>query len=96
MNNKELLAALAKKTNMTSDQVSEFINDFNQAVTQVLEKNDTIMISNFGTFEVRKKLEKITFNPATKERVITPPKLAVAFKASDTLKDRFRNNIDEE
>jgi len=50
-------------------------------------------IQGFGAFEVRKKEERISVNPVTKQRMLVPPKLTLAFKPSSTLKERIKKNI---
>ena len=41
-----------------------------------------------GTFEVKKKLERVLVNPATKQRMLVPPKMVVSFKPNTGLKDK--------
>ncbi|EXY65380.1 HU family DNA-binding protein, partial [Bacteroides fragilis] len=47
----------------------------------------------FGTFEVKKKAERIVINPVTKLRLLVPPKLVLAFKPSPILKDKFKETF---
>ena len=50
----------------------------------------TVAIQGFGTFEVRKKLERISINPATQQRMLIPPKLVLTYKPSAILKEKFK------
>lgn len=59
-------------------------------VTQQLQEGNIISIQGFGTFEVKKKAERISINPATKLRMLVPPKLVLGYKPSSTLKDKFK------
>jgi len=59
-------------------------------MTQQLQEGNTITVQGFGTFEVRKKIERITINPVTKLRMLIPPKLVLAYKPSNVLKDKFK------
>ena len=59
-------------------------------MTQELQDGKTITIQGFGTFEVKKKLERITVNPATQQRMLIPPKLVLTYKPSITLKEKFK------
>ena len=59
-------------------------------MTQELQDGNTIAIQGFGTFEVKKKLERITVNPATQQRMLIPPKLVLTYKPSITLKEKFK------
>jgi DNA-binding protein HU-beta/integration host factor subunit alpha len=54
-------------------------------------EGDSVIINNFGTFEVKKKLERIIVNPATGQHMLVPPKLVLGFKQSDSWKTEMRN-----
>ena len=64
------------------------IETFSKALSEKLEEGDSFAIQNFGNFEIKKKLERIIVSPTTKQRMLVPPKLIIAFKASNTLKDK--------
>jgi nucleoid DNA-binding protein len=37
---------------------------------------------------VKKKLERVLVNPATKQRMLVPPKMVVSFKPNTGMKDK--------
>ena len=59
-------------------------------MTQQLQDGNTVAIQGFGTFEVRKKLERISINPATQQRMLIPPKLVLTYEPSAILKEKFK------
>lgn len=59
-------------------------------ITQELQEGNTVVLQGFGTFEVKKKMERVTINPVTKQRLLIPPKLMLSFKPSTSLKERFK------
>ena len=59
-------------------------------MTQELQDGNTISLQGFGTFVVKKKLEGISVNPVTQQRMLIPPKLVLAYKPSVTLKEKFK------
>ena len=59
-------------------------------MTQELQDGNTVAIQGFGTFEVKKKLERISINPLTQQRMLIPPKLVLTYKPSVTLKEKFK------
>lgn len=59
-------------------------------MTQELQDGKTITIQGFGTFEVKKKLERVSFNPVTQQRLLIPPKLVLTYKPSISLKEKFK------
>jgi DNA-binding protein HU-beta len=61
-----------------------------EVMTEQWQNNDSILIQNFGSFEIKKKLERISVNPVTKQRLLVPPKLVLTFRPSNVLKDKFK------
>lgn len=61
-----------------------------QEITERLCDEDVIMVSGFGTFETRKRLERVLISPATGQRMLVPPKIVVNFKLSNTLKAKIQ------
>lgn len=59
-------------------------------MTRQLEEENVISVQGFGTFEVKKKAERIAVSPTTKQRMLVPPKLVLAYKPSTLLKDKFK------
>lgn len=59
-------------------------------MTRQLEDGNAISIQGFGTFEVKKKAERISVNPVTRQRMLVPPKLVLTYKPSASLKDKFK------
>lgn len=59
-------------------------------MTQGLQEGNIVTIQGFGTFEVKKKAERITVNPTSKQRMLVPPKLVLAYRPSGQLKEKFK------
>ena len=89
MNNKEFIAELAKRTGRSLKETSALMAGLTAELTAQLEDEATVSITNFGNFEVRKKLERVVVNPGTKQRMLVPPKMVLNFKPSTTLKDKL-------
>ncbi|MBF1080992.1 MAG: HU family DNA-binding protein, partial [Prevotellaceae bacterium] len=52
-------------------------------------------LSNFGTFEVKKRLERIVVNPSTQQRMLVPPKLVLSFKPVTAIKENLKRTDDD-
>lgn len=89
MNNKEFIALLAEKTGASIKETTSLMSSFTTEISSQLEEGSNIAISGFGNFEVKKKLERVLINPATKQRMLVPPKLVLSFKPSTVLKDKL-------
>ena len=59
-------------------------------MTDELEDENVIAIQNIGSFEVRKKQERVVVNPATQQRMLVPPKLVINFKPSASFKEKMQ------
>ena len=86
MNNKEFIADLANRTKLGSREVGSLVNATVSAIIGELTEENTIAIPGFGSFEVKKKLERVLVNPTTKQRMLIPPKMTVNFKPNTSLK----------
>lgn len=90
MNNKEFTSQLATRLGYTFKDTSELISSLLSDMTLELEEGNSITIQGFGSFEVKKKAERISINPATKQRMLIPPKLVLSYKPSNNLKEKFK------
>lgn len=90
MNNKEFIADLATKLDEKAKETQRLASIFSSVFAESLEEGDSLSLQGFGTFEVKKKLERIVTNPTNKQRMLVPPKLALSFKPSNILKDKIK------
>ena len=86
MNNKEFTSELAERLGYTIKDTSELIGSLLSDMIQELEEGNVIAVQGFGSFEVKKKAERIS----SKQRMLVPPKLVLSYKPSNTLKDKFK------
>ena len=90
MNNKEFISELSRRFVYTNKDTTQLVSSVISIMTQQLQDGNTVAIHVFGTFEVRKKLERISINPATQQRMLIPPKLVLTYKPSAILKEKFK------
>ena len=90
MNNKDFTSELSRRLGYTIKDTSELMSSLLSDMTQELQEGNVVTIQGFGTFEVKKKAERITVNPTTKQRMLVPPKLLLAYRPSGQLKEKFK------
>lgn len=90
MNNKEFISELSRRFVYTNKDTTQLVSSVISIMTQQLQDGNTVAIQGFGTFEVRKKLERISINPTTQQRMLIPPKLVLTYKPSAILKEKFK------
>ena len=90
MNNKEFIAEMARRMDLNTKDTSALVQGLCTVIEACLEDEDTISLPNFGTFEVKKKLERVVISPSTKQRMLVPPKMVIGFKASANVKEQLK------
>ena len=86
MNRKELIAALAAKTDITKTEADRHILALIEIISNTLAEGGKINLNGFGIFEVRERAARIGRNPRTGESIRIKPARVPAFKAGVTLK----------
>ena len=87
MNRAELIAAMAKKADLTQKDAEKALKAFTEVVADELKKGEKIQLVGFGTFEVGERAAREGINPRTKETITIAACKAPKFKAGKALKD---------
>ena len=90
MNNKEFISELSRRLGYSNKDTTRLVSSLLSVMTQELQDGSTVALQGCGTFEVKKKLERVSVNPATQQRMLIPPKLVLTYKPSITLKEKFK------
>ena len=88
MNKSELIAAVAKKTELTKKDTEKVVDALIEAVTDTVAKGQKVQLIGFGTFERRQRTARAGKNPRTGEAIKIPASYAPAFKAGKAFKDK--------
>ena len=87
MNKTELVAAIAKKTELSKKDAEKALKAFTDVVAEELKKGEKIQLVGFGTFEVSERAAREGRNPSTGATMKIPASKAPKFKAGKALKD---------
>ena len=87
MNKTELVAAIAKKTELSKKDAEKALKAFTDVVAEELKKGEKIQLVGFGTFEVSERAAREGRNPKTGEAMPIPASKVPRFKAGKGLKD---------
>lgn len=96
MNNKEYINELARRSSYTQEVTRKLVHDVVAEMTDRLGESETVSIAGFGSFEVKKRLERILVNPSTKQRMLVPPKLVLSFRPVASVKEKLKNGGEED
>lgn len=90
MKHKDLLKAISQETGLEADLVQQMSQDLITSMVDILANGDSLSVQGFGSFEVKKKDERLSVHPQTKQRVMIPPKLVPVFRPGSNLKSKFK------
>ena len=87
MNKTELVAAIAKETELSRKDAEAAVKAFVDVVANELKKGEKVQLVGFGTFEVSERSAREGRNPQTGETMTIEASKAPRFKAGKALKD---------
>lgn len=91
MNKAELAVRLAVKMDLAKKTAEDFVELFEQIVTQALLDGEEVTIAGFGTFSARTRSARMGVNPRNPSEKIHVPAVRVPkFKAGKALKDALK------
>lgn len=90
MDNKTLIDTLSKELNVSRDTVVDLIDGLSDSMGECGSELDTVNIAGFGSFEPKKRVERVALHPASGKRLLIPPKIVMTFKPSTALKQEIR------
>ena len=90
MNKAELVALVAEKVDLTKKATEEVIDTLFDTIAETLETGEKVVISGFGTFEIRTRVARTGLDPRTGERISIPQQKTPAFKTGKVLKNMVR------
>jgi len=87
---RELIEVVAKKANLTNKASRDSIQAFINSIRDALKRGEKVVITGFGTFSVRQRVERIGRNPKTGEKITIAARKAPGFTPGKTLKKVVR------
>lgn len=90
MNKTELISIVADKANLSKKVAEETIDALFDTIQETLTTGEKVVVSGFGTFEVRTRVARTGRNPRTGEDISIPGQKSPAFKAGKSLKDSVK------
>ena len=90
MNKTELVSRVAEVSGLTKKDSEIALNSMLGAIQESLVAGEKVVLTGFGTFEVRDRKASVGHNPRTGESISIPAQKSPAFKAGKVLKDAVR------
>ena len=92
MDYKTFLETLSQRVNAGKDETSEMVASLCDVLIDTSLEGDSVAFPGFGSFEPRKREERIALHPSTGKRMLIPPKITLTFRPSTLLKQKVRNH----
>jgi integration host factor subunit alpha len=91
----ELADLLYEQVGLNKREAKDMVEAFFEEVRMALEAGDSVKLSGFGNFELRKKSERPGRNPKTGEEIPITARRVVTFHASQKLKSKVEAHFME-
>lgn len=96
MNKADLVYELAMKLDIPQYKSQQFLNAFEEVLTEALGKDDSLRLQGFGSFEPWEQAERLGRNPRTGVSCLIPSRVSVKFKPGKLLLEALntpKNNV---
>ena len=90
MDNKKLVETVAANLGRSDEDVSKLLEALAGVLRTRCGEMDCVYVPGFGTFEPKKRNERVMVHPSTGRRMLVPPKIVVGFKVSNVLKTKLK------
>ncbi|HEX6938270.1 MAG TPA: HU family DNA-binding protein [Longimicrobiales bacterium] len=91
MNKSELVDKLAERSDLSKKDARTVVDTLfdprDGILAAAMRRGDRVNITGFGTFEVRRRAERMARNPRTGQQMRVPASKAPAFRAGKGLKE---------
>ncbi|MCF8469833.1 MAG: integration host factor subunit alpha [Parvibaculum sp.] len=88
-----LSEAVYQEVGLSRNESAELVELVLAEISNCLANGDTVKLSSFGSFSVRKKGGRMGRNPKTGEEVPIKPRQVLVFRPSHVLKERINSAL---
>lgn len=82
----DLTEAVFQAVGLSRNDSAQMVEDMLEEISTALIRGETVKLSSFGTFAVRKKAQRMGRNPKTGDEVPIAPRRVLIFRPSHVLK----------
>lgn len=90
MNNKEYITELSRRTGYSQENTQRMVRCVLESIASTFDEGENVSVPDFGTFELKKRMERIVVNPSTGQRMLVPPKIVLNFKPASSVKNKMK------
>ena len=82
----DLIEAITEEVGLPQIECTDLLEDVLKMIADQLVEGEPVKVSNFGSFTVRHKGERVGRNPKTGEEVMISPRKVIVFRPSMKLR----------
>lgn len=91
MDNKTLIETASRRSGVSRKEATNMLAALAECVRDAAIQLDTVAIPSFGSFEPKKRAERVMSVPSSGRRLLLPPKITLGFKVATVLKQQLRD-----
>jgi DNA-binding protein HU-beta len=88
----DFIKAVAERANQSQKETKEIIDAAIEVITEALQRRERVVLTGFGTFEVRQRQARKGVHPQTRSKILIPATRVPGFSASSTLKNAVKDS----
>lgn len=92
MNKRQLISAIAKKTEIPKQDIELIIDQYHEIITNELASGRRVQLNNFGTYEIRLTKNRKFKNPKTDKEIVLNATIKPKFRYSCIVKEKIQNS----
>jgi DNA-binding protein HU-beta len=96
MQKTDFIVRVAEQTGVSKKTARQVIEAALDTIAQKLAAGEKVVLTGFGTFELRQRQERRGVNPQTREPMIIPASRSPGFSASNSLKELVQQDRSRE
>ena len=96
MQKTDFIARVAEETGVSKKTARQVIEKALDMIANSLAQDEKVVLSGFGTFEMRERRERRGVNPQTRQAMTIPASKSPGFSASNNLKETVRQSRSRE
>ena len=89
----EFIKAVAERANVTQADAARVVSASLKLIAQTLAQGDKVVLTGFGTFEMRQRSARKGINPQTRKPITINASATPGFTASSTFKTQVNQTV---
>lgn len=91
MNNQEFIKSIAQTASMSQKDAEQLTAALTAVMVNEIKQDNAIVLPDLGTLELKTKAARRMYSPNTKDYVEVPASKTIAFRPTDTMKDKVKS-----